>query len=326
MKVCVFGAGAVGGNVATRLLAAQAADISIVARGATLQAIRERGLTLHSLGREYTARPKVATDDPAMLPPQDLVISTVKGYRLPAIADTLARLIAPQGCALFMLNGIPWWWRHGLPGVSGPLPLVDPQGTLWTKLTPQKALGCVVGSPNEVTAPGVILNIGANRYIMGEPDGSLSARLNAAVELFRRSGIEAQASTDIRREIWRKLSTNAYSNPLTALTRLGLAEIGAEPELCQLAATVMRETVAVAAALGWDLRSEVDPEKISMHAGRQPGVRSSMLQDVVLKRPLEVESHLGQIQAFAREVGVAVPAIDVIVPLLRGLDRALRAS
>lgn len=326
MKVCVFGAGAVGGNVATRLVAAQAADVSIVARGATLRTIRERGLTLHSLGQEFTAKPKVATDDPSTLPPQDLVITTVKAYGLPAIADALARLIAPQGCALFLLNGIPWWWRHGLAGASGPLPLVDPQAMLWTRVTPQKALGCVVGSPNEVKAPGFIVNTRFNRYLMGEPDGSLSTRLNAAVELFRRSGIEAEASTDIRREIWRKLTTNAAGNPLTALTRLSLSELGAEPQLRELSATIMHEVLAVAAALGWDLRSELDVEKNSARSGNKSEIRTSMLQDVLLKRPLEVEAQLGQIQAFAREAGVAVPAIDVIVPLLRGLDRALQAA
>lgn len=204
--------------------------------------------------------------------------------------------------------------------------LLDPEGKLWTRLGPEKALGCVVYSPNEMEAPGVIVHIGANRFVMGEPDGSSSARLNAAAGLFNRGGLAAEASADVRREIWRKLVSNASGNPLSALTGLMLGELGADAELRRVMADVMREILAVAAALGWDLRSEMDVEKIAMRPGRKPDIRSSMSQDVLLKRPLEVEAQLGQIQAFAREAGVAVPTIDIILPLVRGLDRSLRSS
>jgi 2-dehydropantoate 2-reductase len=326
MKVCVFGAGAVGGHVAARLSAAHADEVSVVARGARLQAIRERGLTLRSGGEEIRARPASATDEPSKLPPQDLVVVTLKAPSLPVAAESLARLLAPEGCAVFLINGIPWWWRHGLPGASGTLPLLDPEGKLWKRLGPERALGCVVYSPNEMEEPGIIVHIGGNRFVMGEPDGSSSGRLNAAVELFNRGGVVAEATADVRREIWRKLVSNASNNPLSALTGLMLGELGADEELRGLMADIMRETLAVSAALGWDLRSELDPEKIAMRPGRKPDIRSSMSQDVLLKRPLEVEAQLGQIQAFAREAGVAVPAIDVILPLLRGLDRSLRST
>jgi len=326
MKVCVFGAGAVGGHVAVRLSAAQADEVSVVARGARLQAIRERGLTLHSAGAVIKAQPAFATDDPSQLPPQDLIVVALKAPALPDAAESLARLLAPEGCAVFLINGIPWWWRHGLAGASGPLPLLDPEGKLWTRLGPEKALGCVVYSANEMEAPGVIVHMGGNRFPMGEPDGSSSARLNAAVEVFNRGGLVAETAADVRREIWRKLVSNASGNPLTALTGLRLGELGADAELRRMMADIMRETLAVAAALGWDLRSEMDVEKIAMRPGRKPDIRSSMSQDVLLKRPLEVEAQLGQIQAFAREQGVAVPTINVILPLLRGLDRSLRSA
>lgn len=136
----------------------------------------------------------------------------------------------------------------------------------------------------------------------------------------------AEATIDVRREIWRKLISNASNNPLSALTRVMLGELGADPGLRRVMADIMRETLAVAAALGWDLRPEMDVEKITTRPGRKPDIRSSMLQDVLMQRPLEVEAQLGQIQAFAREAGVLVPTIDVIVPLLRGLDRSLRPS
>jgi 2-dehydropantoate 2-reductase len=325
MRVCVFGAGAVGGHVAVRLLTAAAADISIVARGPLLAAIRERGLILRSGGQEYTAKPAVATDDPATLPPQDLVIVTVKLNTLPALAESLARLIAPQGCALFLLNGIPWWWRYGLPGEGGPLPLIDPQARLWTVLGPGRALGCVIYSPNDMVEPGVIEHAGHSRFVMGEPDRSVSARLRSAVELFCRGGLEAEVSPDLRREILRKLVINAACNPLSALTRLPVGEMTADPELSALMLSVARETIAVSAGIGWDIASEVDLGAIGKRPSGKP-LRTSMLQDVIMQRPLEIESQLGQVQAFAREAGVPVPTIDVVLPLVRGLDRSLRKS
>ena len=324
MKVCIFGAGAIGGHIAARLVAAGTDEISVVARGTMLQAIRERGLTVHSGGQVIEAKPPAATDNPATLPPQDLVIVTLKSSTLPGAAAAIACLLAPQGCALFLLNGIPWWWRHGLPGSAGPMPLLDPEGALWTHVTPQRALGCVVYSPTELTAPGVILNVGANRLVIGEPDNSSSARLDATAELFRRSGIPVDIAADIRREIWRKLVSNASGNPLSALTHLRIGDALADPEMHTIMIGIMREVLAVAAATGWDLRAEMDLSKVAYRADRKPDVRWSMLQDVLLKRPLEIEAQLGQVQAFAREAGVAVPTIDIVLPLLRGLDRSLR--
>jgi 2-dehydropantoate 2-reductase len=327
MKVCIFGAGAVGGHIAVRLLETRAADIAVVARGATLRAIRSRGLTLRSGEKEISVKVPVATDDPFTLPPQDLVVVTVKAPALPAAAAAIAHLIAPQGCAVFILNGIPWWWNHGMPGARGSLPLLDPDGALWNQVRPERTLGCAIQSPNDPVEPGVIAHTGPNYMILGEPDNSSSARLMAAAELFGRSGIEVQQPRDMRREIWRKLVQNASGNTLAALTRLALNQIGTNPELRHLMTGLMREILAVGAALGWDLRAEMDTEKIAQRAiGRDPGVRSSMLRDVIEKRPLEADAGLGQTQVFAREVGVSVPIIDVLLPLLRGLDRAQRAT
>lgn len=326
MNICIFGAGAVGSHVAARLAAAKTDTISVVARGAHLKAIRERGITLRSNDApEITSRPDVATDDPSTLPPQDLLLVTLKACALPGAADTLARLLAPEGCAVFLNNGIPWWWPYGLPGDRGPLPLLDPEGALWTRLR-QRALGCVVNSPNEIVEPGVVVHSGRCRFTLGEPDGSMSERLVRAIGVFNRSGMECAAAADLRREIWGKLVLNASGNTLSALTRLSPIELGADPELRRLMASLMRETLEVAAALGWDLRAEIDVEQLSARKDRKPGPRLSMLQDVLLGRPLEVEAILGQTQAFAREAGVAVPTIAVTLPLLRGLDRSLRAT
>ena len=325
MKVCIFGAGAVGGNMATRLVAAKADEVSVVARGAQLQAIRARGLTLRTGGKEIHAKPETATDDPSTLPPQDVVAVAVKATAaLPAAAAAIGKLLAPNGCAVFLINGIPWWWRYGLPGAAATLPLLDPDGALWNHVKPERTLGCVVHCPNDLVEPGVIVHTGTNHLILGEPDNSNSARVKAVADMFMRGGIETHLSTDIRRDVWQKLALNASGNTLAALTRVDLGGLGADPGLCELSIKVMREALAVAAAQGWDLRAEMDVEKLARRG--KPGQRPSMLQDVTQKRAMEVEALLGQIQAFARDLRIATPNIDVILPLLRGLDGALRAG
>jgi 2-dehydropantoate 2-reductase len=273
-------------------------------------------------GKEITGRPVAATDDPSTLPPQDVVIVTMKAHSLPAVADSLARLVSAQGSIVFVLNGIPWWWRLGVPGAATPLPLLDPEGTLWTKLR-EKTLGCVVYGPVEVQAPGVIFHFSGNRWLIGEPDGSTSARLKSVVALFNAAGLVAEIPADLRREVWRKAFGNVAGNTLAALTRLRGSEFGAVSGLQDVFAGLMRETLEVAAALGWDLRPEIDVEKVARRS--EPSrFRSSMLQDVQAGRPLETEALLGQVQAFARESRTATPHIDIIMPLLRGLDRSLR--
>ena len=322
MRVCVYGAGAVGGHIAVRLLAARAAEVSVVARGAQLAAIRARGLTLRRAGKDATVTPAAATDDPASLPPQDLVVVTLKAHALPAEAARLARLLAPEAGALFVVNGIPWWWTHGLPGRAGPLPLLDPNGALWTTLGPQRALGCVVYSANSVIAPGIIKHDGGNDWRIGEPDGSESARVRETVALFQKAGLSAAVSRDLRPEIWRKLALNLAFGPLCALNRCTTAGVAGDPALAATARGLIEDTLAVAAALGWDIGGKIDAASV-LHGGNW---RPSMLQDVELGRPIEVEALLGQVHAFAREAGVRTPAIDEVLPKLRALDRALRGT
>jgi 2-dehydropantoate 2-reductase len=323
MKACVFGAGAIGTHVGARLCAAHQAEISIVARGRALEAIRSNGLLLKSGGKEIHGTPHAVTDDPSSLPPQDVVLVTLKAHALPALADTFSRLVAPDGAIVFLLNGVPWWWRYGWKGAQQPLPLLDPEGTLWSALR-ERTLGCVVYSPNELEAPGVVLHQGGNRYVIGEPNDSSTARLRSVIDLFCRSGLPAERPGHLRTEVWRKLVTNASGNPLAALTRLSLYDISQDPDLRRVSIGLMRDTMAVAAATGSDLHSEMDVDKIAGRAEKSRGPRPSMQQDVLLGRRLEAETLLGQTQAFAREYGVDVPTIDVILPLLRGLDRGLR--
>ena len=325
MKVCVLGAGSVGGHIAARLAAAGHAEVSVVARGAHLESIRRNGITLKSGKEEINGKPAAATDDAASLPKQDAVFVTVKAHSVPGFASTIEKLLKPDGVAVFPLNGLTWWWNHGTAGSKGALPLLDPESELWNRLR-ERTIGCVIYSPNEVVSPGVIVHIGGNRWVMGEPTGEKTPRLQAIVDLFNSSGLPAEIPADLRAEVWRKLMNNASGNTIAALTRRGHYEIASDPDLKQIGINIMRESLEVAAALGWDLRKEIDPEKIASRA--TPGLMSppSMLQDVLLNRPVEVEAHLGQTQAFGREAGVKTPTIDVVLPLLRGLDRSIRAS
>jgi len=227
---------------------------------------------------------------------------------------------------LFPLNGLTWWWRYGRQGKQEALPLLDPQRELWNRLR-ERALGCVVYSPNEVIRPGVVRHIGGDRYVIGEPTDQTTQRVQAVVDLFNASGLPAEVSPDIRAEILRKFMSNVWSNPLGALTRLTQGQVTSDAGLKQLATSLMREALAVAAAMGWDLRGEIDPEKLlSRPAASGPVMPPSMLQDVLVGRALEVEAHLGQVQAFGREHGIAVPTIDAVLPLLRGLDQSIREA
>ena len=189
-------------------------------------------------------------------------------------------------------------------------------------MKPERALGCVVLCPCDIIAPGVIVNAGALQLIIGEPDGASSERIEAVAAMLRRGGVDTRISGDLRRDILQKLVSNAPGNSLSALTRLDFGGLGSDPDLCELSAKGIREVLAIAAALGWDLHATIDVERVARR--NNPGQRPSMLQDVLQGRPLEVEAHLGQLQAFARTTGVTVPAIDLLLPLLRALDRSLR--
>ncbi|PGH58628.1 2-dehydropantoate 2-reductase [Azospirillum palustre] len=332
-RICIFGAGAVGSHVAARLLHAGIPGVAVVARGPHLAAMREHGLTFRSNREEFRVALPVATDDPSTLPPQDIVVVTLKAPALPAAAGALARLLASDGVAVFLLNGIPWWWNYGLRegGLregGGPLPLLDPDAALWRQVGPERALGGVVMSPNEIVEPGVVIHGAHSRFTIGEPDGGDSPRARGLVELFTGAGMPALLSTDIRTDIWRKLLVNAPGNPLAALTRLSAKDRAADPELAELGRRIADEVTDTARALGYDLTQHGDADDTmadsTVWAATRSETRPSMLQDVLLGRSTEVECLLGQVQAFARERSVPTPVIDIVLPILRGLDRSLR--
>ena len=278
MKVCVFGAGALGGHLAAQLIAANNCELSLVTRGAHLAAIRNNGISLKVGSKELGGKPVAATDDAATLPPQDIVFVALKAQTLPVAAAAIGKLAKPDGYVVFLLNGIPWWFNHALPGPAGnkgTLPLLDPDGALWREVRPERVIGSVVYSPNEVVAPGKIVNTNQNRWVFGEPDLTSSARLKTVVDLVRATGIETEVSPDIRRELFKKLANNASNNTLCSLTRLDSAGVANDDGIVNLSMGIIGETLAVAAKLGWDMSKEVIPQQVATRARGKVGAKPS---------------------------------------------------
>ncbi|HYM33646.1 MAG TPA: 2-dehydropantoate 2-reductase [Candidatus Cybelea sp.] len=320
MRICVFGAGAVGGHLAARLAHA-GEDVSVIARGAHLAAMRERGLRFLGKDQDFTAKVQ-ATDDPAHVGNQDAVIVAVKAPALGDVASRIAPLLGPDTPVLFAMNGIPFWYFYGQPGrfQGKRLERLDPGGKLWRLIGPERSLGCAVYSGNEVIEPGVVRNTsaGRNRYILGEPDGSLSARAKVLSAALARAGIDAPVTPDIRTAIWTKLSGNVGFSPVAALTHGTLAQIGGAADVLQLCRRLMAEAIAVAKAHGVTVETDLDQATDSKL--QRPPHKPSMLQDMERGRPLEIDALLASVQDFGRMADVPTPHLDGVVALL-----ALRA-
>ena len=314
MRICVYGAGAVGGNLAARLARA-GVPVCVVARGAHLQAIRSAGLRLQA-GEEEIVAKIAASDDPRDLGPQDAVFVTVKAHALASIAAQLPALLGTDTPVVFALNGIPWWYHAELPpegkDVRAPL---DPGGSLARSIGPRRTIGCTVYSSNEMLSPGVIRNFSAatNRFVLGEPDGELSDRCTAIGKLLSDAGIAAPVTARIREEIWKKLLLNVANFALCCLSGRNLREVAANEELRALGLALMRETLAVAAAHGVVMPD--DPERL--FSREMPPHKPSMLQDLERGRMLEIDAIYTAVGDFARAAGVATPLMDMLATLLR---------
>jgi 2-dehydropantoate 2-reductase len=315
MKLCVFGAGAVGGLIAARL--AQAGhDVSVVARGAHLTAIRERGLRLRSAAGESVARVR-ATDDPAGLGAQDCVIVAVKGHSLREVAARIAPLLGPDTPIVTAMNGVPWWFFDRLPVGGGAMRLetLDPDGSLARAMPTDRIVGCVVHLSASCPEPGVIRhNMGA-RLILGEPGGRNSARTARIAEALAAAGFEAQISPFIEKDFWVKLLGNVSFNPVSALTLATADRLIADPQVKAYMVAIMREVLAIGRAAGVD--ADIDPEA-RMDMARHLGVfKTSMLQDLEAGKPLEIDGLLAGTLEIARKTGVAAPFTESLLGLIR---------
>ncbi len=321
MKICIYGAGAVGGHLAVRLARA-GNEVSVVARGAQLEAIRKRGLTLMLGGERLTAGVK-ASEEPAELGPQDVVITTLKAPGLTAAAPKMPALLARDTPVVFAINGIPWWYFHGAPPRANrpDLGFLDPGGVLARHVGLERVIGCVIYSANAVVEPGVIQsNSPQNSFVLGEPDGTVTPRVKAIAEVIKAAGMGAPVREDLRPEIWNKLLGNATQAPICCLLERDLSVIGV-PELFKLAGKLMQEAIAAAHADGVMIDADVEKRLASAKGGSRH--KPSMLQDLELGRAMEIDAILVAVQRFAAAGGVPTPHLDALVALLIEKARAL---
>ena len=319
MKVCIFGAGAIGGFLAVRL-ANTGCDVSVVARGPHLAAIREHGLRLRMNGEEEVAR-VAASDDAADLGPQDYVFTTLKAHSLPPVVDRMAPLFGPETAFVTAMNGVPYWYFHGIEGHEGrTVEAVDPGGVVSKAIPPERAIGCVVYPACEVPEPGVIAHEYGDRFPIGEPTGEKTERAARLSEAMKAAGFKAPVRPRIRDDIWVKLWGNLAFNPLSALTCQTLDVLATQPDLRAVARAMMVEGQAVGEALGGKFAISVD--KRIDGAAEVGAHKTSMLQDLERGRPMEIDALVTAVAELGRAASVPTPTIDMVLALVQARARA----
>lgn len=319
MKICVFGAGAIGGYLAAKLASA-GADVSIVARGPHLEAIQANGLTLIEEGASPVTVRVRASQTAADLGAQDYVIITLKAHSVPPVVSAMKPLLGDETTIVSGVNGVPWWYFYKL---SGPwegtrLATVDPGNVQWEGFGPARVLGCVVYPAAEVSAPGTVRVIEGNRFSLGEPDGSKSERAMRLSQALQTAGLRAPVRPRIRDEIWVKLWGNLSFNPISALTHATLDVLCSDPGTRAVARQMMLEAQEIAEKLGVTFPIDVDRR---IDGGAAVGAhRTSMLQDLEAGRPMEIDALVGAVQELGRITGTPTPTIDTVLALvaLRG--------
>ena len=309
MKICIFGAGAIGGLMGAKLAAKGDVDVTFIARGPHLAAMRENGVKLISEGEERIVHPR-CVESTEEAGPQDYVLVTLKAHSLPSAAKQMQPLLGPDTAIVSAVNGIPWWYFHGLGGAyeGRIVQSVDPEGQVSALLPPSRAIGCIVYPAAEVTAPGVIEHSYGDRFSLGEPDGSRSPRAQALSEALIAAGFKAPVRPKIRDELWVKLWGNMAFNPISALTTATLDVLTGD------------EGQRVAEALG--VRFAIDVDKRIAGAAEVGAHKTSMLQDLERGRPMEIEALLGAVVELADWVGEAAPISRTVLALVRARARA----
>ncbi|MXW92004.1 MAG: 2-dehydropantoate 2-reductase [Rhodospirillaceae bacterium] len=315
MKIAIYGAGAIGGYLGCELARA-GADVTVIARNRTLEAIRENGITLHIEGETRVGWPAV-TDDPAEAGPHDAVIVAVKANAAPVIAPEMAPMLGPETTVVTATNGVPWWYFHDHGGeLAGTrLETVDPGGIQWQTIGPERAIGCVVYPAAEAVAPGKIRHISLNRFSLGEPDGSKSDRVRRLSDTLKAAGFSAPVRPRIRDEIWLKLWGNLSFNPVSALTGATLGQMAYDPLVRPVIVAMMAEAQAVGEALGVSFGLDLD--KRIDGAGKVGAHRTSMLQDLDAGRKMEIDALVCAVQELGRLVKVDTPTVDIVAALVK---------
>ncbi|MBV8092314.1 MAG: 2-dehydropantoate 2-reductase [Acetobacteraceae bacterium] len=322
MRIGIFGAGAIGGLIGARL-AASGANVTFIARGPHLAAMQANGVRLISGGQTITVRPRCVGDG-AEAGEQDYVIVTLKAHSLPGAAPQIAAMMGPGSTLVTGINGVPYWYFYGIEGKWGErrIESVDPGGRLWETLRPAQVIGAVVYPAAEVIEPGVIEHSYGDRFTLGEPDGSRSERIERLSKAMIAAGFKAPIRPRIRDEIWVKLWGNMAFNPLSALTLATLDRITGQPDLRAVCRAMMLEGRAVAEALG--VRFAIDVEKRIEGAAEVGEHKTSMLQDLERRRPMEIDALLGAVVELGLLTGVPMPISEAVLALVR--ERARQAG
>ncbi len=310
MKVGIVGAGAIGGFLGARLARA-GVDVTLIARGPHLKAMRESGLRVIDSGGEWTVRID-ATDDFAAMRDAGAVFVTLKAHSLPPVAERLAAGIGPDTVVVSAQNGIPWWYfqRHGgeLEGIH--LESVDPGGAVANAIDPRRVIGCIVYTATSLVSPGVVRHVEGERFSLGELDGSQSARILELSHLLGSAGLKAPVQQRIRAELWLKLLGNAVFNPLSALTHASLGDMAQSPLVADVVRSAMGEADAVARRLGIEIPVSID-QRIK-GAARVGDHKTSMLQDLEAGRPMEIDALTGSVVELGDRLGVPVPHLRTL--------------
>jgi 2-dehydropantoate 2-reductase len=322
MKIAIFGAGAIGGYLGAKLTQRGDADVTLIARGAHLAAMQQHGLRLiEEDGSEIVTHPRLVADS-RDAGPQDYVVLAVKAHSVSPALDAITPLLGPDTAVVTAQNGVPWWYFYGLDGphANRRVESVDPGGRIWDAIGPQRVIACVVYPACEIEAPGVIRHTDDNRFSLGEPDGKRSERAAALAKALIDAGLRAPLRSRIRSEIWVKLWGNVALNPLSALTHATLAQICAEPATRAFARNVMLEAKAVAEALGETMAVDVDAR---LNGAAEVGEhKTSMLQDLELGRPLEVDAIVTAVVELARVTNTQTPNLNALDGMIRLLVKS----
>jgi 2-dehydropantoate 2-reductase len=314
MKICIYGAGAIGGYLGAQLARA-GVDVSLVARGAHLAAMRANGLKLLVGDEARVVHPR-CTDNPAELGPQDFVIICLKAHSITGVLDQMQPLLGPHTRIVTAVNGIPYWYfhRHGGAYEGSMLESIDPGGRQWRELTPQRAIGCIVYPATEIEAPGVIRHVYGDRFPIGEPSGETTEDVQRLSGIFEKAGMQAPILDRIRDEIWLKLWGNVCLNPISALTHATLDVICSDPSTRALSKAIMLETQTIAETFG--VRFRVDVERRIEGARKVGAHKTSMLQDLERGRPMEIDPLVTVVQEMGRLTKIPTPALDTVLALV----------
>ena len=322
MKICIYGAGAIGGYLGAGL-ALNGCDVTLIARGPHLKEMQKSGLKVIKEGKEYIA-PVRAFEDPSEAGQQDYIIVTLKAHSIPPIAESFESLFHEKTAVVWGVNGIPWWYFFGVTGAleNKRIDCLDPEQKLWKYIGPERIIGCAVYPAAEVVSPGVVMHIEGDRFSLGEPSGAKTERVLALSTALISAGFKAPVRPQIRNELWVKLWGNLSFNPISALTHATLKTIGTDPGTRAIAKNMMLEGQRVGEALG--VRFAIDVEKRIDGAVKVGDHKTSMLQDLERSRPMEIDALVTAVQEMARLVMIETPYIDSVLALVR--QRAREAN